>query len=55
MSEPVQFNPQTACDECGQFGAFAFDGKNLCGDCYATSGTCGAGGTDEADEEPKRG
>ncbi len=40
----VDFDPDTACDGCGCFGAFAFDGRHLCGDCYATQGSCGPGG-----------
>jgi len=29
-----------ACDECGAFGAFAFDGVNLCPACYSEKGSC---------------
>lgn len=28
------------CDNCGVRGAFAFDGKTLCEDCYYLQGSC---------------
>jgi hypothetical protein len=40
MSCEVRFDPTAACDRCGQFGAFLFDGQTLCGDCYETRGSC---------------
>lgn len=40
MSEPVQLNEQITCDVCGKFGAFEFDGRKLCADCYESSGSC---------------
>jgi hypothetical protein len=38
MSLP--FDPERSCDRCGRFGAFAFEGCALCGDCYECSGAC---------------
>ena len=29
-----------ACDECGAFGAFVFDGVKLCSQCYSEQGSC---------------
>jgi hypothetical protein len=40
MSAEVQFEEKTACDVCGKFGAFAFDGRKLCTDCYESFGSC---------------
>ena len=40
MSAPVQFQENSVCGGCGQFGAFEFNGVNLCGDCYGESGSC---------------
>jgi hypothetical protein len=40
VAEPVQFNQQIVCDTCGQFGAFEFDGRTLCGACYEACGSC---------------
>ena len=50
MSAPVQFQENSVCCGCGQFGAFEFNGVNLCGDCYGESGSCcpGLGQDDEA-------
>ncbi len=38
--EPVRFEPEHACDECGAAGAFAFDGVFLCQGCYVGRGSC---------------
>ena len=39
MSAPG-FQSETICDECGRFGAYAFDGQTLCVDCYQQRGAC---------------
>ena len=39
-STAVQFDQEKPCDTCGRFGAFEFDGKLLCGDCYESHGSC---------------
>lgn len=55
MSQPLRLDPDAACDACGEFGAFRFDGETLCADCYAGRGSCcsaefsGRGVDDEAD------
>jgi hypothetical protein len=36
----VILDAQRACDQCGRFGAFVFDGRHLCGDCYDSCGSC---------------
>ena len=33
-------NANVACDECGAFGAFVFEGANLCSRCYSEQGSC---------------
>ena len=32
-----------ACQRCGRFGAFDFDGQLICGDCAAAVAACCAG------------
>lgn len=39
-SDPVMFDPDAACEACGRFGAFRFDGRALCDECYTNSGSC---------------
>jgi hypothetical protein len=36
----VALDAQLVCDQCGRFGAYPFDGRNLCGDCYESCGSC---------------
>lgn len=36
----IPFEPDTACESCGRFGAFRLDGRVLCGECIAGSGSC---------------
>jgi hypothetical protein len=51
----VEFKKELACDVCGRFGAFEFDGKNLCMDCYESHGSCCPEfNRDEKDEPSKR-
>ena len=44
--EPQNFNSAPSfdegavCDRCGKFGAYAFEGRTLCTDCYAQSCSC---------------
>jgi len=40
MTAPFHPDPDAACDACGRYGAFRFDGETLCGDCYAGRGSC---------------
>lgn len=40
MSAEVRFDESAACDTCGRFGAFRFDGGCLCADCYEKRGSC---------------
>lgn len=48
MSEPLKLDDHAACDTCGRFGAFRFEGETICPECYATRGACCAefGGSD---------
>lgn len=54
MNTTPHFNPDTACDSCGRFGAFEFDGHQLCHECYELRGSCcpefGAGDLWPADQ-----
>jgi len=36
----VRFEEKAACEVCGRFGAYLFEGKALCGECYEASGSC---------------
>ena len=40
MSTPPRFEPDKACGECGQFGAYDFGDELLCMDCYQHRGSC---------------
>lgn len=40
MSADFRLDPKLSCDACGVFGAYAFEGEALCGDCYANRGAC---------------
>lgn len=40
MSCEIRFNENAACERCGKFGAYEFDGAKLCVDCYETKGAC---------------
>jgi hypothetical protein len=37
---PLTPDPDAACEACGAFGAFRFDGETLCAECYAGRGSC---------------
>jgi hypothetical protein len=34
------FSEGEPCERCGKFGAYQFDGKSLCSDCYQGCGSC---------------
>ena len=36
----VRFEEETVCEVCGRFGAYLFEGKTLCAECYEASGSC---------------
>ena len=40
MNGIVAHEPEIICSECGRFGAYAFDGVELCVDCYQQRGSC---------------
>jgi hypothetical protein len=35
-----QFQEEAVCEVCGKYGAYVFDGKTLCVDCYEAAGSC---------------
>ena len=39
-SKKVELNEDVACDVCGKFGAFKFEERQLCVDCYGSYGSC---------------
>ena len=47
----VTADPDKACDKCGAFGAYVWDGVNLCLQCYTEQGSCCAE-SEEPDAEP---
>jgi hypothetical protein len=40
MNPGLQLEPALACTQCGKFGAYAFDGEQLCTDCIHERGSC---------------
>jgi hypothetical protein len=40
MSTALRFAEENACAECGRFGAYAFDGVEVCIECYQQRGSC---------------
>ena len=40
MSNEVRFDENTTCERCGRFGAYRFDGENVCAECYELRGSC---------------
>lgn len=52
----VRFDENAACERCGRFGVFAFEGEKLCAECYGASGSCCAefGGNDLTAEKGER-
>lgn len=39
-TKQLQFDKEATCEACGRYGAYLFEGKTLCADCYETSGSC---------------
>jgi hypothetical protein len=48
MSSALRYEAEHTCTECGQFGAYAFEGAELCMDCYQQHGSCCAENTNAA-------
>ena len=48
----LEFKEDAACEGCGQFGAYAFDGGQFCGGCYEALGSCCPGWGTGAQEIP---
>jgi hypothetical protein len=40
MSNQVRFDENAACERCGQYGVYLFDGEKLCAACYEKRGSC---------------
>jgi hypothetical protein len=40
MSNEVRFDENLACERCGRFGAYQFDGERVCAECYELRGSC---------------
>lgn len=40
MSSAIRFDDNLACAGCGRFGAYVFDGEQLCAECYEKRGSC---------------
>jgi hypothetical protein len=40
MSNEPKLDENVACERCGRFGAYRFDGESLCADCYELRGSC---------------
>jgi hypothetical protein len=40
MANEVKFDENLACDRCGRFGAYQFDGERVCAECYELRGSC---------------
>ena len=38
--QKLRFEEEAVCEVCGIFGAYLFEGKTLCGECYEASGSC---------------
>ena len=36
----LRLDENLTCDECGRYGAFYFDVRKLCLDCYEACGSC---------------
>ncbi|HVU26441.1 MAG TPA: hypothetical protein VHG71_01735 [Verrucomicrobiae bacterium] len=39
-SADICLDENAACDGCGKFGAYHFDGRTLCAECYTGCGSC---------------
>lgn len=40
MSENVKMDEGVVCEICGRFGAYDFNGRRLCAECYESQGSC---------------
>ena len=40
MSNETRYDENATCTGCGRFGAYLFDGEQLCGECYEKRGSC---------------
>lgn len=38
--QKLPFEDEAVCEVCGRFGAYLFEGKTLCAECYEASGSC---------------
>lgn len=52
MNHAVPYETEQSCGECGQPGAYAFEGARLCVDCYHQRGSCCAERDDRVNEQP---
>lgn len=55
MQPDLHCESDLACNQCGKFGAYAFDGGQLCADCLHERGSCCAEREDCPDKEPAAG
>ena len=49
--QAVRFNQEAVCEVCGRFGAYLFESKTLCAECYEASGSCCAEFTKEEEQQ----
>lgn len=58
MSGEVRLDETLPCDRCGRFGAYRFDGAQLCAECYEARGSCcpefGRDDLSSVDDDPAR-
>jgi hypothetical protein len=40
MNPGLRLEPDLSCTQCGKFGAYAFDGEQVCTDCLHERGSC---------------
>jgi hypothetical protein len=40
MSNETRYDENATCTGCGRFGAYLFDGDQLCSECYEKRGSC---------------
>ena len=38
--QQLRFEEEAVCEVCGRFGAYPFEGKTLCAECYEARGSC---------------
>jgi hypothetical protein len=50
----IQFQEDAVCEVCGRYGAYAFEGKTLCAECYESSGSCCPEFEKESDKADER-